>query len=61
MTEAVLTRHFGLADSHTLRVYRAAGGYQGWEKAKGMEPAAITEEVKKANLRGPAARGSPPG
>jgi NADH-quinone oxidoreductase subunit F len=50
--EKILTRNFGLADSHTLRVYRDTGGYTAWQKALGMEPAAITEEVKKANLRG---------
>ncbi|MCI0546854.1 MAG: NADH-quinone oxidoreductase subunit NuoF [Candidatus Rokubacteria bacterium] len=52
MAELILTRNFGLADSHTLRVYRDTGGYQAWEKARGMEPAAITEEVKRSNLRG---------
>ena len=51
-TEKILTRNFELADSHTLRVYRDTGGYTAWPKALGMEPAAITEEVKKANLRG---------
>jgi NADH-quinone oxidoreductase subunit F len=50
--EKILTRNFELADSHTLRVYRETGGYTAWQKALGMEPAAITEEVKKANLRG---------
>jgi len=48
-------------DSHTLRVYRERGGYAAWEKAKAMEPAAITEEVKKANLRGLGGAGFPAG
>jgi NADH-quinone oxidoreductase subunit F len=61
MAEPVLTRNFGRPDSHTLRAYREAGGYQGWEKAKTMEPAAITEEVKKANLRGLGGAGFPTG
>src|SRR3989338_6953325 len=52
MTEKILSRNFDVPDSHTLRVYREHGGYTAWEKAKAMEPAAITEEVKKANLRG---------
>jgi NADH-quinone oxidoreductase subunit F len=52
MAERILTRNFDLPDSHTLRVYRERGGYRAWSKALAMEPAAITEEVKKANLRG---------
>jgi NADH-quinone oxidoreductase subunit F len=52
MTEKILSRNFDVRDAHTLRVYRETGGYQGWDRAKAMEPAAITEEVKKANLRG---------
>jgi NADH-quinone oxidoreductase subunit F len=52
MTEKIFTRNFHLADSHTLRVYRETGGYTAIAKALEMEPAAITEEVKKSNLRG---------
>jgi NADH-quinone oxidoreductase subunit F len=52
MADKILTRNFDLPDSHTLRVYRETGGYRAWAKALGMEPAAIAEEVKKANLRG---------
>src|SRR5262249_29321689 len=37
---------------HTLGAYKATGGYSAWEKAQTMEPAAITDEVKKSNLRG---------
>jgi NADH-quinone oxidoreductase subunit F len=61
MAEKILTKNFDLRDSHTLRVYREAGGYRGWDKAKGMEPAAITEEVKKSNLRGLGGAGFPTG
>jgi len=61
MAEKIFTRNFGLANSHTLAVYRERGGYTGWDKAKGMEPAAITEEVKKANLRGLGGAGFPTG
>jgi len=61
VTEKIFTRNFGLLDSHTLRVYRETGGYRGWEKAKAMEPAAITEEVKKSNLRGLGGAGFPTG
>ena len=61
MAEIVLMRNFGRQDSHTLAGYRATGGYTAWEKAKGMEPAAITEEVKKSNLRGLGGAGFPTG
>jgi NADH-quinone oxidoreductase subunit F len=61
MAEIVLMRNFGRQDSHTLSGYRATGGYTAWEKAKGMEPAAITEEVKKSNLRGLGGAGFPTG
>src|SRR2546427_6208896 len=61
MAEIVLMRNFGRQDSHTLSGYRATGGYTAWEKAKGMEPAAITEEVKKSNLRGLGGAGFPAG
>ena len=61
MAEIVLMRNFGRQDSHTLAGYRATGGYSAWEKAKGMEPAAITEEVKKSNLRGLGGAGFPTG
>ncbi len=51
-TEKIFTRNFHLADSHTLARYRETGGYTALDKALRMEPAAITEEVKKSNLRG---------
>ena len=50
--EKIFTRNFHLENSHTLRVYRETGGYTAVAKAFRMEPAAITEEVKAANLRG---------
>ena len=52
MAEKIFTRNFHHADSHTLARYKETGGYTALAKAFGMEPAAITEEVKKANLRG---------
>jgi len=61
MAELILTRNFDVPDAHTIRVYRERGGYQGWEKAKGMEPVAIAEEVKKSNLRGLGGAGFPTG
>jgi NADH-quinone oxidoreductase subunit F len=50
--EKIFTRNFHRKDSHTLGVYRETGGYTAFPRALGMEPAAITEEVKKSNLRG---------
>src|SRR2546428_13491596 len=61
MAEIVLMRNFSRPDSHTLSAYRAAGGYAAWDKAREMEPTAITEGVKKANLRGLGGAGFPTG
>jgi NADH-quinone oxidoreductase subunit F len=52
MAEKIFTRNFDRPNSHTLAVYRETGGYAALPKAFAMEPAAITEEVKKSNLRG---------
>jgi NADH-quinone oxidoreductase subunit F len=59
--EKILTRHFDRADAHTLKAWRELEGYAGWAKAQQMEPAAITEEVKKSNLRGLGGAGFPTG
>ncbi|OGK99768.1 MAG: NADH-quinone oxidoreductase subunit F [Candidatus Rokubacteria bacterium RIFCSPHIGHO2_12_FULL_73_22] len=59
--ERILMRNFDRPDSHTLAAYRATGGYAAWAKAQGMEPAAITEEVKASNLRGLGGAGFPTG
>jgi NADH-quinone oxidoreductase subunit F len=61
MAETVLMRNFERPGSHTLDVYRAAGGYAAWARAQTLEPAAITEEVKAANLRGLGGAGFPTG
>src|SRR5262249_12123474 len=60
MTTALM-RHFDDPSSHTLGVYRSRGGYAAWEKAQGMEPPAIVDEVKAANLRGLGGAGFPTG
>jgi NADH-quinone oxidoreductase subunit F len=52
MAEKIFTRNFERANSHTLAVYRETGGYTALARAFQMEPSAITEEVKKSNLRG---------
>ena len=61
MSEQTLMRNFERPDSHTLKVYRETGGYTAVEKARSMEPAAITDEVKKSNLRGLGGAGFPTG
>jgi NADH-quinone oxidoreductase subunit F len=61
MAEIVLMRNFERANSHTLPVYREAGGYAAWAKAQTMDPAAITEEIKASNLRGLGGAGFPTG
>jgi NADH-quinone oxidoreductase subunit F len=48
----ILTKRWGKAGSATLESYRADGGYAALDKALGLEPAAIVDEVKRSNLRG---------
>jgi NADH-quinone oxidoreductase subunit F len=58
----VISRRFGIPDSHKLDVYLQHDGYQALEKAlKQMTPDQITEEVKKSNLRGRGGAGFPAG
>jgi NADH-quinone oxidoreductase subunit F len=61
MAEVVLMRNFDRASSQTLAAYREAGGYAAWNKARGMEPSALVEEVKQSNLRGLGGAGFPTG
>jgi NADH-quinone oxidoreductase subunit F len=48
----ILTRRWGKPGSATLESYRADGGSRALDKALGLEPSAIVDEVKKSNLRG---------
>src|SRR6266852_2771109 len=58
----VISRRFGIKDSHKIDVYLKHDGYRALEKAlKQMEPAAIIDEVKKSNLRGRGGAGFPTG
>ena len=61
MAERVLMRNFDLENSYTLAGYRATGGYTAWDTARGMPPDAITDVVKKSNLRGLGGAGFPTG
>jgi len=56
----VLTRNWGRADV-SLEAYEAVGGYRALRKALAMTPDAVTEEVKRSNLRGRGGAGFPTG
>ena len=58
----LISRNWGIQDSHKIDVYQRQGGYQALAKAlKEMTPEAIIEEVKKSNLRGRGGAGFPTG
>ena len=57
----IVTKNFGVADSHKLSVYQQRGGGQAFRKALTMQPAALVDEVKKSNLRGRGGAGFPTG
>jgi NADH-quinone oxidoreductase subunit F len=57
----ILTRRFGVANSHSIAAYFAHDGYQGFKKAVEMGPDAVIEEVKKSALRGRGGAGFPTG
>jgi NADH-quinone oxidoreductase subunit F len=58
----VLLAQVGKAESHTLRVYEQAGGYQSLRKVlKEKTPKEVTETVKASGLRGRGGAGFPTG
>jgi NADH-quinone oxidoreductase subunit F len=59
--EVTLYRHVGAEASHTLDYYRSHGGYGAAEKALGMTPEAVVNEVKASGLRGRGGAGFPAG
>ena len=52
--EKVLSARVGKPDSRSIETYMADGGYAGLRRVLtgGMTPAQVTDEVKKANVRG---------
>ncbi len=51
--QKVLSRHFGVENSHCLKNYLADKGYEASRKAlTQMTPATVIDEIKKSNLRG---------
>jgi NADH-quinone oxidoreductase subunit F len=57
----VLTRRFTLPNSASIETYLATDGYMALEKALGMTPEAIIDEVKASGLRGRGGAGFPTG
>ncbi|HEX3696770.1 MAG TPA: NADH-quinone oxidoreductase subunit NuoF [Polyangia bacterium] len=57
----IVTKNFGVDGSHKLSVYTERGGWQAFRKALTLPPAALTDEVKKSNLRGRGGAGFPTG
>ena len=62
LTEKVMTRDWGKPGQNTLKGYKERGGYQQLKRVlDSMQPAQITDEVKKSNLRGRGGAGFPTG
>jgi len=58
----VISKRFGIKDSHTMDVYLEHDGYKALTKALNvMTPDSIIDEVKKSNLRGRGGAGFPAG
>ena len=58
----LVSKRWGIKDSHKIDVYLQNGGYQALEKAlQQMTPESIIEEVKKSSLRGRGGAGFPTG
>lgn len=61
LTKKVMMRDWDRRGQNTLEVYRANGGYKQLERALGMAPAQIIDDVKRSNLRGRGGAGFPTG
>ena len=60
-TLKMISSRWDLTDGHTIAKYRETGGYEALRKALAMEPDAVIEEVKAANLLGRGGAGFPCG
>jgi len=59
MTLKIVSANFDDPNARDLEHYARKGGYEAARKALGMDPAAVTAEVKAANLRGRGGAGFP--
>ncbi len=57
----IVSKRFGLPNSHTLDAYLATDGFKAFRKARGMSPEQIIDEVKASALRGRGGAGFPTG
>jgi NADH-quinone oxidoreductase subunit F len=58
----LISKRWGIKNSHKIHVFKKNGGYQALEKAlKEMTPESIIDEVKKSGLRGRGGAGFPTG
>ena len=57
----IVLRNMGVENANRVDVAMQRGGYSRLQKAFGMQPAAIIDEVKKSNLRGRGGAGFPTG
>ncbi|MBT95497.1 MAG: NADH-quinone oxidoreductase subunit NuoF [Acidimicrobiaceae bacterium] len=60
-TPLITTSRWGNKDGHTLDGYIKSGGYQALQRALGLTPKEVHEEVKKASLLGRGGAGFPAG
>jgi NADH-quinone oxidoreductase subunit F len=57
----IVTRHFGIDGANHIDGARKRGAYAQLQKTFAMQPGAVTDEVKKSNLRGRGGAGFPTG